>query len=147
MVELQPSKLTTRVRFPPPALSVDPRRDACDTLFGEGGRAVTGIGAFDPFFSTKGPGNGTGLGLATVHGIVRQSGGFVSLDSTVGLGTEVAVCLPRTLEPAASSAAPDATVPAQAWGGELVLLVEDEPAVRSVCRVSTAGGSWARWAA
>ena len=100
----------------------------------------TGIGmsdetaarAFDPFFSTKGPGNGTGLGLATVHGIVRQSGGFVSLDSTVGLGTEVAVCLPRTLEPAASSAAPDATVPAQARGGELVLLVEDEPAVRSV---------------
>jgi signal transduction histidine kinase len=100
----------------------------------------TGIGmseetaarAFEPFYSTKGPGGGTGLGLATVHGIVRQSGGFVVLDSTQGVGTEIAVSLPRTLEPATTVAATLPHAGEQTPTAELVLLVEDEPAVRAV---------------
>ena len=92
----------------------------------------TAARVFEPFFSTKGPGNGTGLGLATVHGIIRQSGGFVSLDSTLGAGTEFAVCLPRVLEPAESHSTPAEPPIAETQGGDLVLLVEDEPAVRAV---------------
>jgi two-component system cell cycle sensor histidine kinase/response regulator CckA len=92
----------------------------------------TAARVFEPFFSTKGPGNGTGLGLATVHGIIRQSGGFVSLDSTLGAGTEFAVCLPRVLEPAENHATPVVFPIAEKQGGDLVLLVEDEPAVRAV---------------
>ena len=89
--------------------------------------------AFEPFFTTKERGRGTGLGLATVYGIVRQSGGFVSLDSTPGVGTEVAVCLPRTLEPAALPPIPGAARRLRrAASVEQVLLVEDNTAVRTV---------------
>jgi two-component system cell cycle sensor histidine kinase/response regulator CckA len=89
--------------------------------------------AFEPFFTTKLRGEGTGLGLATVYGIVRQSGGFVSLESTEGLGTEIAVCLPRTREESAVTPTPtaDAAPPANKHIDQ-VLLVEDEDAVRSV---------------
>jgi CheY-like chemotaxis protein/signal transduction histidine kinase len=73
-----------------------------------------------------------GLGLSTVYGIVRQSGGFVSLDSTLGVGTEVAVCLPRTLEAAALQPVPGAAKPSTTAGVEQVLLVEDNLAVRTV---------------
>jgi signal transduction histidine kinase len=99
---------------------------------GSGMDEETKARAFEPFFTTKERGRGTGLGLSTVYGIVRQSGGFVSLDSTLGVGTEVAVCLPRTLESAALSAAPDAEAPSKAQSAMQVLLVEDDTAVRSV---------------
>jgi signal transduction histidine kinase len=87
--------------------------------------------AFEPFFTTKRRGEGTGLGLATVYGIVRQSGGFVSLESTEGLGTEVAVCLPQTHELPAGSPTMDAASRNRAHVDQ-VLLVEDETDVRSV---------------
>ena len=87
--------------------------------------------AFEPFFTTKPAGDGSGLGLATVYGIVTQSGGEVRLTTTPGEGTRVAVELP-----AADAEAAEAETPgdrgARAAHGETILLVEDEDAVRSM---------------
>jgi two-component system cell cycle sensor histidine kinase/response regulator CckA len=98
----------------------------------------TGIGmdeatrnrAFEPFFTTKGPAQGTGLGLAMVYGIVRQSGGSISLRSAPGAGTHVRIHLPRG--DASTPMAPASTRTEESRG--LVLLVEDEPRVRSQAR-------------
>ncbi len=88
---------------------------------------------FDPFFTTKPVGQGTGLGLATVYGIVKQSGGFITVDSTVGNGTSFHIYLPRR-RVEAGEAAPVDIAPAAArdvTGQDTILLVEDEEAVRS----------------
>jgi CheY-like chemotaxis protein len=88
--------------------------------------------AFDPFFSTKGPGRGTGLGLAVVHGIVQQCGGTASIDSTPGRGTAVRIVLPA-IGALAAAASPEAGPrPAMSAEGRTVLLVEDEDNVRRV---------------
>ncbi len=87
---------------------------------------------FEPFFSTKEVGSGTGLGLSTVYGIVKQTGGFVFVDSVVGTGTTFTILLPRyhgtreteAVTPAADEKKRDLT------GAGTVLLVEDEDAVR-----------------
>jgi two-component system cell cycle sensor histidine kinase/response regulator CckA len=102
--------------------------------------ADTGVGIppenldriFDPFFSTKAVGSGTGLGLSTVYGIVRQTGGFVFVDSTVGEGTEFTIYLPRhsAAETLAGAQAAEAPAPRDLTGAERILLVEDEDAVR-----------------
>jgi PAS domain S-box-containing protein len=84
---------------------------------------------FDPFFTTKGVNKGSGLGLSQVHGFVHQSGGTVSIDSTVGQGTTVKLYLPRSPEP------PSATEPEDDFelaGSGKVLLVEDNPEVLGV---------------
>ncbi|HZG44304.1 MAG TPA: PAS domain-containing protein [Longimicrobium sp.] len=86
---------------------------------------------FEPFFTTKDPGKGTGLGLSTVYGIVKQSGGYIFVDSASGTGTTFRVYLPsRTTPGPARPAAP----PALPTGTETVLLIEDEEAVRSLTR-------------
>ena len=127
--------------------------------------ADTGVGmppdvcdrVFEPFFTTKPTGTGTGLGLSTVYGIVKQSGGHISVESAVERGSTFRILLP--------AAPDDATVVVQAVpadgshrGSETVLVVEDEEAVRRVARISlemhgyrvieAAGGDEARrWAA
>ena len=91
---------------------------------------------FEPFFSTKEKGSGTGLGLSTVYGIVRQTGGFIFVDSAPGDGTVFDIYLPEIVEPAswqpapAEPAARSETTEEDLTGGGTVLLVEDEEAVR-----------------
>jgi PAS domain S-box-containing protein len=95
---------------------------------------------FEPFYTTKPEGKGTGLGLATVYGIVTQSGGAVWLRSRPGRGTTAYVCLPRDPDPddGAEAAPPPAHAP---HGGGTVLLLEDEPDVRAmVARILTRAG-------
>jgi two-component system, cell cycle sensor histidine kinase and response regulator CckA len=87
--------------------------------------------AFDPFFTTKPPGTGTGLGLATVYGIVTQAGGTIGLDSTPGRGTRVVIELP--CRESAALPRPGAELPAVTGGrGETILVVEDDDQVRGI---------------
>ena len=88
---------------------------------------------FEPFFTTKGQGRGTGLGLATVYGIVKQSGGYVYAQSEVGKGSAFRVYLPVVEEDAAFVDAPRRRGPVPR-GKETVLLVEDEEGVRELAR-------------
>jgi len=88
--------------------------------------------AFEPFFTTKPAGKGTGLGLSTVYGIVKQSDGYIWVDSEVGLGTRVRIYLPRVDEPVETidtRRRDDGQVPR---GHETLLLVEDEESVREL---------------
>jgi PAS domain S-box-containing protein len=105
------------------------------------GVSDTGVGmaeavrehAFEPFFTTKALGRGTGLGLSTVYGFVKQSRGAIRLDSTPGAGTRLTLVLPLFVDvaPPVSAAVEE---PASLPRGLKVLLVEDEPEVRSVVR-------------
>ena len=96
--------------------------------------------AFEPFFTTKPIGQGTGLGLATVYGIVKQSGGAVWLDSRPGEGTTACVALPRWTGPAALPASPAESASGVRSG--TVLVVEDEPAVRRLITQTLAARGW-----
>jgi PAS domain S-box-containing protein len=88
---------------------------------------------FEPFFTTKEVGRGTGLGLATCYGTVKQAQGYIAVDSEVGRGTTVRVYLPRCTEETREATTPPGELPVDLpRGRECVLLVEDEPLVRGV---------------
>jgi two-component system, cell cycle sensor histidine kinase and response regulator CckA len=101
----------------------------------------TGIGmspetkarAFEPFFTTKEKGKGTGLGLSTVYGVVKQSGGYIEIESTLGVGTTFRIYLPRVDEPLAMER-PAFDVAATYEGTETILLAEDESSLRNLTR-------------
>ncbi|HUJ33024.1 MAG TPA: ATP-binding protein [Candidatus Acidoferrum sp.] len=97
---------------------------------GIGMSAATQAHIFEPFFTTKEKGKGTGLGLATVYGVVKQSGGYIWLESEVGKGTTFRIFLPRAegVEEEASSVEP----PKRGTGPRTILLVEDEASLRKL---------------
>jgi PAS domain S-box-containing protein len=101
-----------------------------DTGTGMPGEVLAHV--FEPFFTTKGVGHGTGLGLATVHGIVKQSGGHIEVTSKVGEGTTFWVYLPLIDEPPPQPTSGE--VRSTAKGRETILLAEDEEGVRRMTR-------------
>jgi two-component system cell cycle sensor histidine kinase/response regulator CckA len=115
----------------PDGVTIDPGRyvvlSVADT--GIGMDEATRSQAFEPFFTTKEPGKGTGLGLATVYGIVQQCQGYVWVASAPGEGTRVQIYLPR-IEAEAIGGHPPRSEAGSHGGAETILLVEDEDAVR-----------------
>jgi signal transduction histidine kinase/CheY-like chemotaxis protein len=103
---------------------------------GHGMDEATSRRAFEPFFTTKAVGEGTGLGLAMVYGIVTQSGGHVTVESAPGQGATFAVYLPRTTE--AAGVLPAVAAGPPEGGSERVLVVEDEQVVRELVAESLA---------
>ena len=100
---------------------------------GEGMDKETQLRIFEPFFTTKEKGKGTGLGLSTVYGIIKQSGGYVLVESEPRQGTTFRIYLPR-VEDALETTGPVGVSRSQANGSETVLLVEDEESVRQLVR-------------
>jgi PAS domain S-box-containing protein len=115
-----------------PAAKVQPTRYVILAVMdtGCGMDAATQAHLFEPFFTTKQMGKGTGLGLATVDGIVKQMGGFIEVDSGVGQGTVFRIFLPRVDEPVTGKSSP--TLGFELTGTETILLVEDQGAVREL---------------
>src|SRR5467141_4069560 len=108
---------------------------------GTGMDAETQAHIFEPFFTTKPQGKGTGLGLATVYGVVKQSGGFVWVYSELGKGTSFKIYLPRVDQPVAKTAATQFATEVPR-GTETVLLAEDEQDVREVAREFLESGGY-----
>jgi len=115
-------------------LAIDDPPGPCVALIvsdtGCGMDAATREHAFEPFFTSKEPGKGTGLGLAMVHGIVKQHGGSIQLESAVGAGATFTICLPAAMGDVAEPAG--APVSSGPMGTETVLVVEDTAAVLNV---------------
>jgi CheY-like chemotaxis protein len=105
---------------------------------GDTGRGMDAVAlqhVFDPFFTGKPVGHGLGLGLASVYGIVKQSGGYIAAESTVGEGTRFTIYLPRQeMAGTARGRATPAAAAAETGGTETILLVEDEEQVRELAR-------------
>ena len=91
---------------------------------------------FEPFFTTKEQGKGTGLGLATVYGIVRQSGGWIEVESRVGEGTSFRIYLPRIHALAGGAHVPIRACPTSPTAASTVLVVEDQEAVRRLTKLT-----------
>lgn len=99
---------------------------------------------FEPFFTTKEPGHGTGLGLSVVHGIVKQAGGYVFVESALGRGTTFRILFPEALSQHSAAAQAEHS---GGRGNESVLLVEDDVFVRSLCKVALESQGYAVLAA
>jgi two-component system cell cycle sensor histidine kinase/response regulator CckA len=99
---------------------------------GDGMDEATRARAFEPFFTTKPVGQGSGLGLSTAYGFIKQSGGFIALTSAAGRGTTVEVSLPRADSTPVEVSAPGKRL--MPGGHERILLAEDEPVVRTFLR-------------
>lgn len=112
--------------------------------------ADTGLGmdagtlgrVFDPFFSTKDPGKGTGLGLSTVYGVIKQSGGEVSVESEPGSGTVFTIYFPRVEGEPAAVAEPQVSGEQATPGSRAVLLIEDDRNVRETTRIILEDGGY-----
>ena len=102
---------------------------------GSGMSAETITHIFEPFFTTKGVGEGTGLGLATVYGVVKQSNGYIWVDSAPGKGSTFQIYLPRNLDTEQVSAAkPEVQSREKSKGSEMILLVEDAEPLRKLAQ-------------
>ncbi len=107
---------------------------------GKGISAVVKEKLFEPFFTTKGLGQGTGLGLAVVHGVVKQSGGSISVDSSDVVGTSFSILLPFAAGDHASKSI--VNQPGDLRGAETVLVVEDEESVRKLIKFALEGNGY-----
>ena len=124
-----------------PALASGPYARLLVSDTGEGMTAEVATRIFEPFFTTKPRGQGTGLGLSTVYGIVAEAGGGVNVYSEPGIGTTFRVYLPLADPPADAAVRPAAETAVPRGRGETVLVVEDEPALgRIVARILSQGG-------
>jgi CheY-like chemotaxis protein len=103
----------------------------CVTDTGTGMSPETAARAFEPFYTTKEIGRGTGLGLSQVYGFVKQSGGHVKIYSELGQGTTVKLYFPRLAGQAGSQDEPEQDEPAESYHAETILLVEDDPDLRT----------------
>ena len=101
--------------------------------------AETKARIFEPFFTTKPAGRGTGLGLATVFGIIKQAGGILEVESAIGEGTSFVIYLPVTDKRASAHDALPETAGTLSCGGETLLLVEDEDDIRELAAVMLEG--------
>jgi two-component system, cell cycle sensor histidine kinase and response regulator CckA len=134
-IETANVELDASYSHPPAVLSPGRYVMLAVTDNGCGMDAETQAHVFEPFFTTKEKGKGTGLGLATVYGVVKQSGGYVWVYSEPGRGTSFKIYLPRIAEtavPAGREGKSDMQVPQR--GSETILLVEDEKGVRELAR-------------
>ena len=127
-VVLEPDAAREKVGIPPGAYVL---LSVCDTGHGMDDSVRQHI--FEPFFTTKEVGRGTGLGLATVYGIVNQSGGNIEVESKVGAGTTFRIYLPRVVEQSEKADIKN-TSNKSPTGTETILLVEDEELVRNLSR-------------
>jgi len=133
-ISLEPANLDKKYRDTHPGAAIGSfvRLRVSDT--GTGMDSATLAHLFEPFFTTKEIGQGTGLGLATVYGIVKQHDGWVEVTSSPGRGTTFDVYFPASNETIAEEARPAAPAPPAAGGTETILIVEDEPVLREMAR-------------
>jgi PAS domain S-box-containing protein len=119
---------------PKPHVELQPGSYVCMTVqdTGHGMDAATSKRIFEPFFTTKGSGEGTGLGLSVVHGIVKEYGGVVTVDSELGRGTTFTIHLPAC--PTVEELAPVVASAVRRGNGERVLFVDDEPVLGDIAQ-------------
>jgi signal transduction histidine kinase/ActR/RegA family two-component response regulator len=141
-IEAMNVELDTAYTAAHPGASAGPHVLIAVSDTGHGMDAAIQAKAFDPFFTTKGPDRGTGMGLATVYGIVTQSGGSIYLYSEPGRGTTFKLYFPRTDAPMTERADANALPAARLTGSETILLVEDDADVRHFAARVLAGAGF-----